>query len=253
MSNIPTDRLDGRVALVTGSTRGIGRAIAERLAAGGARVVVHGRSVEGCAEAAAEIEGAIGVAATLDSAAAGERLVADVVEVAGRIDIVVNNAGVALDNFITGVTDERWDDTLAANLSAPFGVIRAATRAMKEQGRGDSGVGGAIVNLTSTSGERGNAGQAAYAASKGGLHSVTMTAARELGRFGIRVNSLSPLAPTTMNGLVDDERREQVGGRLPLGEVPSTADIAEAIAFLVGDRARFITGELIHVDGGFHL
>ncbi len=253
MSEFPSDRLDGRVALVTGSTRGIGRAIAERLASAGAAVVVHGRSVDGCAEVAAEIDGAVGVAATLDSAESGDRLVSDVVELTGRLDIVVNNAGVALDNFITGVTDERWDATLAANLSAPFGVIRAATRAMKDQGRDESGVGGAIVNLTSTSGERGNVGQSAYAASKGGLHSVTMTAARELGRFGIRVNSLSPLAPTTMNGLVDDERREQVGGRLPLGQVPSTGDIAEAVAFLVSDRARFITGELIHVDAGMHL
>ena len=188
------------------------------------------------------------MAATLDTAAAADALVAAVAERAGRLDVVVNNAGVALDNFITGVTDERWEATLAANLTAPFAVIRAATRMMKEQGTG-----GAIVNLTSTSGERGNAGQAAYAASKGGLHAVTMTAARELGRFGIRVNSLSPLAPTTMNGLVDDDTRAKVGERLPLGAVPETIDIAEVVAFLASDRARFITGELVHVDAGMHL
>jgi 3-oxoacyl-[acyl-carrier protein] reductase len=248
MPETASDRLDSKVALVTGSTRGIGRAIAERLAAAGATVVIHGRTEEGCAATAAEIPGSIPIAAKMTSATVGDRLVADVVEAAGRIDIVVNNAGVALDNFITGVTDERWNDTLAANLTAPFAVIRAATRVFKEQGTG-----GAVVNLTSTSGERGNAGQAAYAASKGGLHAITQTAARELGRFGVRVNSLSPLAATEMNGLVDPERRAFVAKGLPLGEVADPAQIAEAVAFLVSARAAFITGELLHVDGGFHL
>lgn len=233
---------------MTGSTRGIGRAIIERLAAVGAIVIVHGRSADSCAELAAQIPGAIPVAAELGSAAAGDRLVADVIEAAGRIDIVVNNAGVALDNFITGVTDERWDETLVANLTAPFAIIRAATRAFKAQGSG-----GVIINLTSTSGERGNAGQSAYAASKGGLHAVTQTAARELGRFGVRVNSISPMAATTMNGLVDPDRRTAVATSLPLGKVADPSHVAEAVAFLVSDRAEFITGELIHVDAGFHL
>jgi 3-oxoacyl-[acyl-carrier protein] reductase len=248
MADIASDRLDGKVALVTGSTRGIGRAIAERLAASGATVVVHGRSAPSTAEVADQIPGAIGVAAELDSADAGDRLVTDAIAAAGRIDIVVNNAGVALDNFITGVTDERWEETLVANLTAPFAVIRAATRAFKEQGSG-----GVIINLTSTSGERGNAGQAAYAASKGGLHAVTQTAARELGRFGVRVNSISPMAATTMNGLVDPERRAAVAKSLPLGSVADPSQVAEAVAFLVSDRAAFITGELLHVDAGFHL
>ncbi len=248
MTDIATDRLDGRVALVTGSTRGIGRAITERLAAAGATVIVHGRSADSCAEAAARIPGAIPVAAELGSADAGDRLVEDVIEAAGRIDIVVNNAGVALDNFITGVTDERWEDTIVANLTAPFAIIRAATRAFKTQGNG-----GVIINLTSTSGERGNAGQSAYAASKGGLHALTQTAARELGRFGVRVNSISPMAATTMNGLVDPDRRVAVAKSLPLGKVADPSHVAEAVAFLVSDRAEFITGELIHVDAGFHL
>ena len=248
MTDIATDRLDGRVALVTGSTRGIGRAITERLASAGAIVIVHGRSADSCAEAAARIPGAIPVASELGSADAGDRLVADVIEAAGSIDIVVNNAGVALDNFITGVTDERWEDTLVANLTAPFAIIRAATRAFKTQGKG-----GVIINLTSTSGERGNAGQSAYAASKGGLHALTQTAARELGRFGVRVNSISPVAATTMNGLVDPDRRAAVAKSLPLGKVADPSHVAEAVAFLVSDRAEFITGELIHVDAGFHL
>ncbi|MEM7094557.1 MAG: SDR family oxidoreductase [Actinomycetota bacterium] len=240
--------LQGKVALVTGSTRGIGRAIAVRLAGAGARVVVHGRSPDRTRHVASEIDGAVGIATTLDSADAAEALVAETVSELERLDIVVNNAGVAIDNFITGVTDERWDATLAANLTAPFAIIRAATRVLKEQGSG-----GAIVNLTSTSGERGNVGQAAYAASKGGLHAVTQTAARELGRFGVRVNSVSPVAPTEMNGLIDPERGDAAGARLPLGRMASTDDVAEAVCFLVSDRARSITGELVHVDAGYHL
>lgn len=248
MADIPTDRLDSKVALVTGSTRGIGRAIAERLAASGAKVIIHGRSTERCSDVAEQIPGSIPIAGAMISAEAGDQLVADVIATTGRLDIVVNNAGVALDNFITGVTDERWNDTLAANLTAPFAVIRAATRVFKEQGTG-----GAIVNLTSTSGERGNAGQAAYAASKGGLHAITQTAARELGRVGVRVNSISPMAATEMNGLIDPERRAGVSKILPLGAVADPSQVAEAVAFLVSDRASFITGELLHVDGGFHL
>jgi 3-oxoacyl-[acyl-carrier protein] reductase len=248
MADILSDRLDGKVALVTGSTRGIGRAIAERLAAAGATVIVHGRSADTCAETAEQIPGSMPVAAELNSADAGDRLIAEVIAAAGRIDIVVNNAGVALDNFITGVTDERWADTIAANLTAPFAIIRAAARAFKTQGDG-----GAVVNLTSTSGERGNAGQAAYSASKGGLHAVTLTAARELGRLGVRVNSVSPLAATDMNGLIDEERRAAVSKSMPLGAVADPSHIAEAVAFLVSDRAAFITGEIIHVDAGMHL
>lgn len=178
----------------------------------------------------------------------GGELVTKAVTVAGRLDIVVNNAGVAIDNFITGVTNERWEASLAANLTAPFEVIRAATRIFKEQGTG-----GVMINLTSTSGERGNRGQAAYAASKAGLHAITLTAAKELGRFGVRVNSVSPVAPTEMNGLVDEQRRHDVAASLPLGEVAATADVAEAVCFLVSNRARMITGEVLHVDGGFHL
>lgn len=248
MTQTTDDRLDGRVAVVTGSTRGIGRAIAERLAIAGATVIVHGRDHDRCAAASAEIPGSIPVAADLDSLDAGDRLVAAAVDVAGRLDIVVNNAGVALDNYITGVTDERWEGTLAANLTAPFAIIRAAARVFKAQGSG-----GAIVNLTSTSGERGNSGQVAYAASKGGLHAVTQTAAREMGRLGVRVNSISPMAATEMNGLVDDERRASVAAALPLGQVADPSQVAEAVAFLVSDRATFITGEILHVDGGFHL
>jgi 3-oxoacyl-[acyl-carrier protein] reductase len=240
--------LQDRVALVTGSTRGIGHAIATSLSETGCRVVIHGRDISACEVVAESIPGSVAMAGDLTDPTSADALVAQTLDQLGRLDILVNNAGVALDNFFTGVTDERWHTTLAANLSAPFVLMRAATRAMKSQQTG-----GAIVNLTSTSGERGNAGQAAYAASKAGLHGLTLTAAKELGRFGIRVNSVSPMVATELNGLIDPERAAAVGPTLPLGQVATTADVADLVTFLVSDQAKFITGELIHVDAGFHL
>ena len=241
--------LTDRVAIVTGSTRGIGRAIAEGLGQAGARVVVHGRDSQRCDDVASGLDGAIAMAIDLaDDDGAADQLVERTIEELGRLDIVVNNAGVALDNFVTGVTDERWQSTIATNLTAPFALIRAATRVFKSQGSG-----GVIINLTSVSGERGNAGQAAYAASKAGLHGLALTAAKELGRFGIRVNSVSPMVGTEMNGLIAPERAAAVGKALPLGEVGTPDDVANLVTFLASDHARMITGELIHVDAGFHL
>lgn len=239
--------LSGRIALVTGSTRGIGRAIAEALTQAGATVGIHGRDAAVARPIAASL-GSVAFAAPLDDIDSAGRLIERITHEFGRIDIVVNNAGVALDNYLTGVTDERWHETLAVNLTAPFAVMRAATTAMKAQGHG-----GSIINLTSTSGERGNIGQAAYGAAKAGLHGLTLTAAKELGRFGIRVNSISPMVGTEMNGLSDPDRAAAVGPTLPLGEVATPADVGNLVTFLVSDQGRMITGELIHVDAGFHL
>ena len=165
----------------------------------------------------------------------------------GRLDIVVNNAGAAIDNFVTGVTDERWAESLATNLTGPFALIRAATRVMKESG------GGAILNVISWAGERGNVGQVAYSASKAGLHAVTLSTAKELGKFGIRVNSLSPAVPTDMTDEMDERLQKLAASRKPLKITGMPADVAEAALFLCSDRARFITGDTIHVDGGLHL
>lgn len=235
------------MAIVTGSTRGIGRSVAERFANEGASVVVHGRDAEACREVAASLPDAIAVPCDIAIAGQSDGLVAAAVEVFGRLDIVVNNAGVAIDNFITGVTDERWAATLATNLSGPFALLRAATRVMKESG------GGVVLNVISWAGERGNVGQVAYSASKAGLHAVTLSAAKELGKFGIRVNSLSPAVVTDMTQVMDERLQKIAASRRPLKVAGSVADVAEAALFLCSDRSRFITGDTLHVDGGLHL
>ncbi|MET0908416.1 MAG: SDR family oxidoreductase [Ilumatobacteraceae bacterium] len=239
--------LSGKVAIVTGSTRGIGRAIAERFAAEGALVLVHGRDARVCESVASEIPGAVGCAGDIAIAGVGDELVAAAVAAFGGLDIVVNNAGVAIDNFVTGVTDERWEASLATNLTGPFAMLRAATRVMKESG------GGAILNVISWAGERGNVGQIAYSASKAGLHAVTLSAAKELGKFGIRVNSLSPAVATDMTGEMDERLQKIAASRRPLKISGTPTDVAEGALFLCSDRARFITGDTLHVDGGLHL
>jgi 3-oxoacyl-[acyl-carrier protein] reductase len=242
-----TGELAGKVAIVTGSTRGLGRAIAARFAAEGALVVVHGRTEESCAETVRSIPGATAIAADLAVPGGADHLVAATCARLGGLDILVNNAGVALDNYLTGVTDERWAETLATNLTAPFAALRAATRVMKEQG------GGAVLNVVSWAGERGNVGQVAYSASKGGLASLTLAAAKELGKFGIRVNALSPAVPTDMTAEMDERLQRAAASRRPLKITGTPADVAEGALFLCCDRSQFITGETLHVDGGLHL
>ena len=237
------------MVIVTGSTRGIGRGIAERFAAEGAIVVVHGRDQAVCDSVAESLPGgaAVGIAGDIAETGFPDRLVDTVVGRFGRLDVVVNNAGVAIDNYITGVTDERWATSLATNLSGPFAMLRAAVRVMKESG------GGAVLNVISWAGERGNVGQAAYSASKAGLHALTLTGAKELGKFGIRVNSLSPAVATDMGAQMDERLQKIAASRRPLKVSGSVADVAEAALFLVSDRSRFITGDVVHVDGGMHL
>jgi 3-oxoacyl-[acyl-carrier protein] reductase len=239
--------LAGRVAIVSGSTRGLGRAIAERFAAEGASIVVHGRSADSCASVAATIRGAVGHAGDIAAPGVADALVASAVASFGRLDIVVNNAGAAIDNFITGVTDERWDATLATNLTGSFALLRAAARVMKEQG------GGVVLNVISWAGERGNVGQVAYSASKAGLHAVTLSAAKELGKFAIRVNSLSPAVATDMTKVMDERLQKATAARTPLKMRGTPDDVAEGALFLCSDRSRFVTGDTLHVDGGLHL
>jgi 3-oxoacyl-[acyl-carrier protein] reductase len=236
------------VCLITGSTRGIGRAMAVRFAAGGALVVVHGRSEEAAAAVAAGLStDAIGIGADLGARDAATRLVEQVLERTGRLDVLVNNAGIARDHFITRLTDDAWESSLDVNASAPFRLIRAAVPALKQQ------PGSSILNIVSWVGMRGRPGQAAYAASKGALVSLTLSCAKELGRFGIRVNALSPFAATEMNADVPAEALAEVLTSVALGRVGTPEEVAEGALFLVSDRARYTTGQILHVDGGMHL
>ena len=240
--------LAGRVALITGSTRGIGRGIAARFAAEGARVVVNGRSADDAQRVAKELGGdAIGLAADVGDSAQAERLVAETVARLGRLDVLVNNAGIALDNFVTKTSDERWRRVLDTNLSGPLYLIRACVPVMREQG------GGAILNIVSWSGLRGNVGQAAYSASKAGLYGLTLSLAKELGKFGIRVNALAPAVATDMAAEMPEELKEKARKRRALKIDGSVEDVAEGALFLVSERARFTTGQVLHVDGGLHL
>lgn len=210
-------------------------------------MVIHGRDAAACASVAAEIPGSLGHAGDITVPGCADELVDAAVAAFGHLDIVVNNAGAAIDNFVTGVTDERWEASLATNLTGPFAMLRAATRVMKESG------GGAVVNVISWAGERGNVGQVAYSASKAGLHAVTLSAAKELGKFGIRVNSLSPAVPTDMTVVMDERLQKIAASRKPLKVDGTPGDVAEGALFLCSDRARFITGDTLHVDGGLHL
>jgi 3-oxoacyl-[acyl-carrier protein] reductase len=244
--------LDGRVCLVTGSTRGIGRAIAERLAAEGGRVVVHGRSPDAAAAVAAELAGptggaTVGLAADLTEPGAADELVRATHEHFGRLDVLVNNAGVARDRFVTKLTDDDWDTCLATNATAPFRLLRAAVPMMKAVG------GGVVLNVVSYAGLRGNVGQAAYSASKGALCALTLTLAKELGRFGIRVNALAPMVETEMTAAMTEELRAAAVARVPLQRFGTMAEVAEGALFLCSDRSSYTTGQVLNVDGGIHL
>ncbi|MGI8402865.1 MAG: 3-oxoacyl-[acyl-carrier-protein] reductase [Gemmatimonadaceae bacterium] len=238
--------LKGKNALVTGSTRGIGRAIAEALSGSGARVAVVGRDLARAEEAAAAIgNNAKGFAADVSDTTAVTKLVADVEAAFGSIDILVNNAGITRDNLVMRLKDEDWDAVLDANLRGAFGAIRAASRGMMKRRAGR------IINVASIVGIIGNKGQANYAASKGGLIALTKSVAKELASRNILVNAVAPgFIETEMTAAMTPEARTALGQQIPLERLGTVADVASAVTFLASDHASYITGQVFVVDGG---
>jgi 3-oxoacyl-[acyl-carrier protein] reductase len=238
--------LSGKVALVTGSTRGIGRAIAETLAGAGAQVAVVGRDLPRAEAAAAEIgHGAKGFACDVSDTAQVSALVADVEAAFGTLDILVNNAGLTKDNVIMRLKDEDWDTVLDANLRGAFASIRAASRGMMKRRSGR------IINISSVVGVIGNRGQANYAASKAGLIGLTKSVAKELASRNILCNAVAPgFIATDMTAALGDEQRKALESQIPLERLGNPGDIASAVAFLASDHAAYITGQVLVVDGG---
>ena len=239
-------RLDGKVAMVTGSTRGIGRAIARALAEAGARVAVLGRDQAKAAQAAGEIgHGAQGFACDVTSEASVDAAVAAIEKALGPVDVLVNNAGVTKDNVFLRLSDADWDTVLEANLKGAFRTIRAASRGMMKKRWGR------IINVSSVVGLIGNKGQANYAASKAGLLGLTRSIARELASRGITVNAVVPgFIATDMTAALSPEQREALARQIPLERLGTPEDVAAAVLFLASDASAYITGQALIVDGG---
>jgi len=238
--------LSGKNALVTGSTRGIGRAIAEAFARSGARVAVVGRDQQRAEEAAAAIgNGAKGFAADVTETATVAKLIDDVEKAFGSIDILVNNAGITRDNIVMRLKDEDWDIVQNANLRGAFAAIRSVSRGMMKKRNGR------IINVASIVGLIGNKGQANYAASKGGLIALTKTVAKELGSRNILVNAVAPgFIETEMTARMTPEAREALGKQIALERLGTVNDVAAMVTFLASDLASYITGQVFVVDGG---
>jgi 3-oxoacyl-[acyl-carrier protein] reductase len=233
--------LEGRTALVTGGSRGIGRAIAGELAKGGAQVVIGYRSGGEEAEEAASEIGGKAVQADVSDSDDAKRLV----EEAGDVDILVNNAGVTRDGLLARMSDEDWDVVIDTNLRGTFNTCRAVTRGMMKRRAG------AIVNVSSVVGLHGNPGQTNYSASKAGIIGFTKALARELGSRGVRANVVAPgYISTRLTNELPDELKGAMLANTPLGRFGDPEDVAGVVRFLCSDEAAFVTGEVLLVDGG---
>jgi len=245
--------LAGKVAVVTGGSRGIGLAIAGWLAEHGASVVVSGRDADRLQTAVKELEAhgapVLGVAADAAKREDADRLVDVTRERFARLDILVNNAGITRDGLLIRMKDDDWDRVMEINLRGAFLMTRAASKAMVRLKTG-----GRIVNIASTAGAMGNAGQTNYSAAKAGLIGFTKASARELAHWGILVNAVAPgLIETDMATAMPAEARDALLAQVPLKRIGTAREVAEMVGFLAGDGAAYVTGQVFHVNGGLYM
>ena len=240
-------QLSGQVALVTGGSRGIGKAICERLASSGAKVAVVARDAQRAAEAAASLagEGHRGYACDVADSAAVDAVMKQVEQDIGPLDIVVNNAGVTADNLLVRIDDAAWQKVIDTNLKGAFNLTRSVARGMMRRRKGR------IINITSVVGLTGNAGQANYAASKAGLIGLTKAVAKELASRNVLVNAIAPgFIETEMTAELSETARTGLLGQIALGKLGKPEDVAGVVLFLSGPDAGYITGQVLVVDGG---
>ena len=238
--------LEGRVAIVTGASRGIGAAIVRRLADEGASVVACARSIEACDGAALCLKVDVSDSEQVDAC------VKATIEKFGRVDVLVNNAGITRDGLLMRMSDDDWDKVIDINLKGTFLFTRAVARPMmKNKGADGRPAGGAIVNIASVVGITGNAGQANYTASKGGVIALTKTVAKELGSRQIRCNAVAPgFIRSQMTDVLPEEVKRQYAETIPLKRFGEAGDVANAVAWLASDAASYVTGQIISVNGG---
>jgi len=244
--------LSEKVAVVTGASRGIGRAIALALVAQGAKVVASARNAQALDDLVAEIEAQGGEATAVAGDVALEsdaaRLVEQAVAAYGQIDVLVNNAGITRDGLLLRMKDEDWDAVIDTNLKGAFHCIRAVAKVMSKQRSGR------IINISSVVGEMGNAGQANYCASKAGLLGLTKSVARELARRNITVNAITPgFIVTDMTDGMTDKARETMTEQIPLGRLGEADDVANAVIFLANEQSSYVTGQVLGVNGGMYM
>jgi 3-oxoacyl-[acyl-carrier protein] reductase len=242
----------GKMALVTGAAQGIGRAIALLLAQKGADIVVSDINLEKAEETVREIETigrrAMAIRADVANTNDVERMVEAILGRFGQIDILVNNAGITRDKLILRMTEEDWDAVLNVNLKGTFNCTKAVVRHMSKQRRGK------IVNIASVVGEMGNVGQANYSASKAGVIGFTKTIAREFAQRGINVNAIAPgYIETPMTEVLPEKVKEELRRMIPMGRLGRPGDVAEAVLFLVSEASRYITGQVLNVNGGIYM
>lgn len=246
-------KLDGKTAVVTGASRGIGRAIALQLASEGANVVVNFSGSEQKAQQVVEEINSLGAKAIAVQANVADNesvqsLMNAAIEQFGSIDILVNNAGITRDNLIMRMKEEEWDDVINTNLKGVFLCTKAVTRQMMKQRSGR------IINITSIVGVMGNAGQANYVAAKAGVIGLTKTTARELASRNILVNAIAPgFITTEMTDALPEEVKSSMLSQIPLGSLGEPEHIAKAVVFLASEDSNYMTGQTLHIDGGMHM